>query len=38
MDALAVINGHRHKNRNHQNPDDGDLVGRGHNVDERRQL
>jgi hypothetical protein len=38
VDALAVINGHRHKNRNHQNPNDGDLVGSGHNTDERRQL
>src|SRR5207248_4008614 len=30
FDALAIINRHRHKNRDHQNPDDSDLVGSGH--------
>src|SRR4030095_8271317 len=30
LDALTVVNGHRDKSRNHQNPDDSDLVRRGH--------
>jgi hypothetical protein len=36
LDALAIIDRHRYKNRDHQNPDNGDFVGSGHNVDERR--
>src|SRR5947208_16876558 len=32
VDALAIIDRHGHKSRDHQNPDDGDLVGRGHTL------
>ena len=32
LNALTIVNRHRDEGRNHQNPDDGDLVGRGHNT------
>src|SRR5207253_10192537 len=35
IDALAIINGHRHQSRNHQNPNDGDLVCSGHDGPQR---
>src|ERR1043166_5824874 len=33
LDTLAIVNRHRYKSRDHQDPDDGDLVGRSHNAD-----
>src|ERR1700686_3595928 len=30
LDALAIINRHRHEPRDHQNPDHGDFVGSRH--------
>jgi hypothetical protein len=32
VNALAIIDRHRHERRNHQDPDECDLVGRSHDA------
>ena len=32
FDALAIIDRHQHKGGDHQNPDNGDLIGGGHDA------
>jgi len=38
VNAFTIIDRHGYKDRDHQNPDDSDLVSRGHDADQLRKL